>query len=189
MKKLLLHQCCGPCSLFPLKTLKSVGFDVTGFFYNPNIHPISELYKRLENTLVVNNYYRIKSIFDETYGLYDFFQFKNADKKKRCFFCYEIRIKKTAEFAQLNGFDCFTSTLLYSKYQDHDKIVELGYRYSDHFGIEFYYYDFRSGWKEGISLSKELGIYRQQYCGCIYSEEERYKEQLSREVGKKWGSG
>jgi len=93
-EKILLHQCCGPCSLFPIKILKSTGFDVTGFFYNPNIHPIFELYRRLENTLVVNNYYGIKGIFDETYGLYDFFQFKDVEKKKRCFYCYDIRIKK-----------------------------------------------------------------------------------------------
>lgn len=182
--KIVLHQCCGPCSLYPIKVLKEQGYEISGYFYNPNIHPINEFYKRLENTLIVNNYFELTSYYEEVYGLTDFFQFKETEKNIRCSYCYKMRLKKTVEFAKKNNFKYFTSSLLYSKYQNHQEIVNYSYEMSKLYNIEFIYYDFRSGWKEGINLSKELNIYRQQYCGCIYSEEERYKKQLSQQLLK-----
>ncbi|MCA1933002.1 MAG: epoxyqueuosine reductase QueH [Calditerrivibrio sp.] len=182
--KLLLHQCCGPCSLYPIKVLKEQGYEISGYFYNPNIHPVNEFYKRLENTLIVNNYFGLTSYYDETYGLKDFFQFRESDKAIRCLYCYKTRLKKTVEFAKENNFKYFTSSLLYSKYQNHQEITNYCYDLSVEYNIEFLYYDFRVGWKEGINLSKDLNIYRQQYCGCIYSEEERYKKQLSQQLLK-----
>lgn len=184
--KVLLHQCCGPCSLYPLKKLKEQGFDITGFFYNPNIHPYHEFYKRLENTLLVDKYFNIPYIYDETYGLTEFFKFKDVPKNIRCSYCYEVRLEKTALYAKENSFDGFTSTLLYSKYQNHEHIVDISKKLQEKYNIRFIYYDFREGWKEGINMSKELEIYRQQYCGCIYSEIERYQYQLPKQLKEKF---
>lgn len=181
MEKILLHQCCGPCSIYPIKILKEQ-FEITAYFYNPNIHPVLELYTRLENAIKVNKHYNITSKYSEEYGLKDFFQFKDAERKDRCTYCYTIRLKESAKYAKENGFKIYTSSLLYSKYQNHTQIKEIGERFAKEYKISFYYYDFREGWKEGINISKELNIYRQQYCGCIFSEEERYRTQLSKKI-------
>ena len=179
MEKILLHQCCGPCSIYPIKILHNK-FEITGYFYNPNIHPLLEFYTRLENAIKVNDYFGIESRFSKEYGLKDFFQFKNTEKKLRCSYCYTIRLRESARYAKENGFSLFTTSLLYSKYQNHSEIKDLGESFGREFGVEFYYYDFREGWKEGIQISKDLNIYRQQYCGCIYSEEERYRNWFKR---------
>ncbi|MGB9732196.1 MULTISPECIES: epoxyqueuosine reductase QueH [Calditerrivibrio] len=187
MEKILLHQCCGPCSIYPITILEDK-FEITGYFYNPNIHPVLELYTRLENVIKVNNFYNVKSIYNDEYGLRDFFKFKDVEKEKRCSYCYAIRLKNTAKFASENGFRYYTSSLLYSKYQNHAQIRDLGENFGKEFNVEFYYYDFREGWKDGIRISKEMNIYRQQYCGCIFSEEERYMTQLSRKIRTTYNS-
>jgi predicted adenine nucleotide alpha hydrolase (AANH) superfamily ATPase len=178
--KILLHQCCGPCSIFPIEILKNEKFEITGFFYNPNIHPMTEFYKRLETTMILNKNSGINTIVNEEYGLINFTRNVVFREKHRCKYCYSLRIEETAKTAKEKGFDAFTSSLLYSKYQDHDLMIELFKEASEKFEIEFLYRDFRTGWKEGILKSKEMGLYRQQYCGCIYSEEDRYHKQLPR---------
>ncbi|MGA1846640.1 epoxyqueuosine reductase QueH [Deferribacter abyssi] len=182
--KLLLHQCCAPCSIYPLKILKNNHFEIYGFFYNPNIHPVEEFYKRLENVWYFNSIEGIKTIVDETYGLKEFAQNVVYRESKRCNYCYYMRIEKTVKIAKNGNFDAFTTTLLYSKYQNHQLIIDICENLSYKYKIDFFYYDFREGWNEGIEKSKELKLYRQQYCGCIYSEEERYKKQLSRRFNK-----
>ena len=94
--------------------------------------------------------------------------------KARCSYCYFSRLEATAQAAKENDFDYFSSSLLYSKYQDHEMIKRIGMGLAEKYGVPFYYDDFRIGWKEGIKESKEMGLYRQQYCGCIFSEKERY---------------
>ncbi|MEJ2471647.1 MAG: epoxyqueuosine reductase QueH [Desulfuromonadales bacterium] len=97
-----------------------------------------------------------------------------AEPQGRCTYCYQSRLKKTAEYAARNDYDAFTSSLLYSRYQNHALIRKVGEELAQHYGIPFFYDDYRVGWQEGIRVSKEMGLYRQQYCGCIYSEKDRY---------------
>ena len=175
MSSLLLHICCGPCFLYPFKLLKEKKVHFEGFFYNPNIHPSSEYMRRketLKNFAVQND---IKVHF-QPYELDVYFNsIKNL--AVRCFYCYEMRMEKTAKFAVENGFESFSTTLLYSKRQKHEMINEIAKKNAEKYGIKFYYHDFREGWKWGIEESKRLLMYRQNYCGCIFSEKERfYKE-------------
>lgn len=151
-----------------------------GYWFNPNIHPVAEFYKRLETLYKFNNDNDIKTIVDETYGLVDFVRSASFREDQRCRYCYHTRIEAAARIAANGSFDAFTTTLLYSRWQDHDLMKELCEAASAKYSIPFHYEDYREGWQEGINESKELGMYRQQYCGCIYSEEDRYKKQLSK---------
>lgn len=177
--KILMHQCCAPCSFYPVNVLKN-DFDlISGFYYNPNIHPVKEFYLRLESVKYFNELYGLKSIIDEYYGLREFTRNVAYREDNRCLYCYASRIEKTVQTAKKGKFDYFTTTLLYSKMQNHGLISELCESFAAKYSVPFYYYDFREGWKEGIEESKRIGVYRQQYCGCIYSEEDRYYKQLS----------
>ncbi|MGE4317515.1 MAG: epoxyqueuosine reductase QueH [Deferribacterales bacterium] len=177
--KILLHQCCGPCSVYPVRILKGMGHDLGGYWFNPNIHPVTEFYKRLETLTAFDRSENIPLILDETYGLVDFLKNTAQNHTGRCGYCYRIRLEMTAMTAKQHGFDSFTSTLLYSRYQNHDLMVEIANEMASKYNVGFFYHDFREGWKDGIEGSKALGMYRQQYCGCIYSEEDRYLKQLS----------
>lgn len=176
--KILLHTCCGPCTLFPLRQLRSAGHDVTGFFYNHNIHPYQEYARRRDAALQMAEQEVMPLIMRDDYDLEGFLQNVAGDPDSRCSYCYASRLRATAAAAVEGGFDAFSAALLYSRYQKHDEIRALGEQISREFGVRFYYQDFRAGWQEGIRLSKELGLYRQQYCGCIYSEKERYLPKL-----------
>jgi len=151
---------------------------ISAFWFNPNIHPLLEYQKR-RNTLrdfaVKEN---IPLIEKDLYGLEPFLQATLKNIPERCGYCYETRLEATAKTAAERGFDAFTTTLLYSKYQKHELIVDMALQMSARYGVEFYYQDWRSLWQQGIKLSKEAGMYRQPYCGCIFSEEERYHEQI-----------
>lgn len=177
--KILLHQCCGPCSVYPVRVLQEQGHSIMGFWFNPNIHPAAEFYRRLETLKRFNDSKEIKTIIDETYGLTEFVRMAAFREEARCRFCYQMRLEKAAQMAASGKFDAFTSTLLYSKWQDHGLMKEFAELAAKKYNVAFYYQDFREGWQEGINTSKELGMYRQQYCGCIYSEEDRYRKQLS----------
>lgn len=176
--KLLMHICCGPCTIYPLKELRIQGHEVAGVFYNSNIHPYQEYQRRL-NTL---NDYAAKAFLDvfypEEYNLEEFLRHAAFKETERCEYCLQHRLEYTAQMALGGKYDGFTTTLLYSRYQKHDLIREIGEQFGRRLGISFYYQDFRGGWKEGIKISKELGMYRQQYCGCIYSEKERFYKRL-----------
>lgn len=173
--KILLHICCGPCALYPLRTLRKAGHDVTGFFYNPNIHPYQEYARRLEAVREMAAREALSLIVRDDYDLEGFLASVAAAPEKRCSHCYASRLEAAAVAATTGqGFDAFSSSLLYSRYQRHDEIRVLGEQAANNHGTAFYYEDFRPGWQEGIRLSKEMGLYRQQYCGCIYSEKERY---------------
>lgn len=116
----------------------------------------------------------IKLIYEKEYNLEKFLQDIVFREHKRCSICYYKRLDMVAKMAKKGNFDFFSSTLLYSKFQNHQLIREIGSTLSKKNSVDFYYSDFREGWKEGIEKSKELNMYRQQYCGCIYSEEERH---------------
>lgn len=172
--KILSHICCGPCAIYPLKTMRSQGHAVTGFFYRHNIHPYTECQRR-ESTL--RNYATTVSlnvIYQKGYDLEGFMQRTAFRESERCRLCYHDRLQATALVAKRGKFDAFTSTLLYSKFQNHQQVIETGNAVANATGIPFYVEDFRIGWKEGVTASKQLGMYRQAYCGCVYSEKERF---------------
>lgn len=172
--RILLHTCCGPCALYPLRILRTAGHNVTGFFYNHNIHPYQEYVKRRDALLQMAELEALPLIMRDEYEVEKFLANVARQPNQRCSYCYESRLRATAKTAAAEGFDAFSASLLYSRYQKHDEIRGLGQKIGGEYGVAFYYEDFRSGWQEGIKLSKELGLYRQQYCGCIYSEMDRY---------------
>ncbi|MDA8099525.1 MAG: epoxyqueuosine reductase QueH [Nitrospiraceae bacterium] len=172
---MLLHICCAPCAVYPLSRLRAAGFPVQGFFYNPNIHPFLEYRKRLETVREFAGRVSLPLHVRDDYDL-DGFLVRAAGKGAgRCEHCYRMRLAVAASEAKLGGFTLLSTTLLYSKYQKHDLIRGVGEEMCRDQGIELYYEDFRAGWKQGIIESKAMGLYRQQYCGCIYSERERYE--------------
>ncbi|MBN1470392.1 MAG: epoxyqueuosine reductase QueH [Syntrophaceae bacterium] len=173
--KMLMHSCCGPCTIHPLKELRTQGHEVTGVFYNPNIHPYQEYVRRRQ---ALNHYAEqtfLNMMWPEGYPLENFLRAVAGLKDdERCEFCLRDRLTYTAELAINDKYDGFTTTLLYSKFQKHDLIREIGKDLSQKFGIFFHYKDFRTGWEEGVKISRELSMYRQPYCGCIYSEKNIY---------------
>ena len=173
--KLLMHTCCAPCSVYCIDTLKKEGIEPTIYWYNPNIHPYMEYKARRDTLKEYAESLKLKAIFEEDYGLDEFCKNVVGDLQNRCKnYCYPVRLRKTFEYAKANGYDAVTTTLLYSIYQNHDFIKEYMEKLSEEFGIEFLYRDFRVGFREGQNKARELGLYMQKYCGCIFSEEMRY---------------
>lgn len=172
--KLLLHICCAPCAVFPLTVLEAEGISVQGYFYNPNIHPWKEYERRRETLAHYAAGIGLTVIIDERDDWQAFFERTYPWEESRCRSCYEIRLEATARRARALNVDAFSSTLLYSRRQRHEWVKEAGERMGKRWGIPFYYRDFRTGWQEGIRISKACGLYRQSYCGCLFSEKERY---------------
>ena len=171
---ILLHICCANCAIFPVKNLRESGHDVTGYFFNHNIHPYLEYRRRLEAVEQYASVVGLDVVYKDEYRLEEFLSQVASHPADRCTYCYHSRLRQVAEQAALGGYDAFSTILLYSRYQNHELIRKLGEELAAHFGIAFLYEDFRSGWQAGIKTSKEMGLYRQQYCGCIYSEKDRY---------------
>ncbi len=174
--KLLMHTCCAPCSVMCIETLRTEGIEPVLYWYNPNIHPFKE-YKMRKNTL--NEYaasVKAKLIIENEYGLRKFIEGIYPNFDDRCGFCYKIRLEKTAEYAAQNGYDAFTSTLFISPYQNHDLMIEVANKAAEKYNVKFLYKDFRPCFKEGQEKAREMGLYMQKHCGCIFSEEDRYKK-------------
>ena len=182
--RILLHTCCAPCLIYPLKFLKSRSFEVTPYFFNPNIHPYSEYKKRLTSFKEYSSKNSLNSLYEPDLDLSYYFHQIVHNENNRCNICYTLRLKKTVEMATEKGFDCFSSTLLYSKYQKHAAIIEICKNLEKEYNISFFYSDFRKGWQEGIDKSIKENIYRQKYCGCIYSEQERFDNRLKKRLRK-----
>ena len=174
--KLLLHACCGPCACYPTKLLTEQGVDFTLLYYNPNIHPYKEFKHRLSALRELAEKQNYKLIIDKTYPLEECVQGMLQEPVVRCAFCYRMRLRYTAKYAADNGFTAFSTTLLYSPYQKHELIVKAAEAAAEEFGVEFYYQDWRSHYQEGVDISLALGLYRQPYCGCVFSERDRYME-------------
>lgn len=173
-KDILLHQCCGPCSIYPIRELISSGFTPVLFFYNPNIHPIKEFYLRLDNGVKVAEHFGLRYYFDNEYGLKKFLSSLEGNYDDRCSTCYDMRISELCKKAVELRIKYITSSILYSKMQKHQLFVDIATKYAKEHGLEFVYEDFRRGWQNGIDESKQMELYRQNYCGCIFSEEERF---------------
>ena len=173
--KLLLHTCCAPCSVYCIDTLRKEGIEPTLYWYNPNIHPYKEYEARRDCLIEYTKSINVNCIVEDVYGLDEFCKNVANNLDSRCVdYCYPVRMRKTFEYAKEHGYDAVSTTLLYSIYQKHDYIKKLCEDLSKEFGIDFYYEDFRVGFWEGHNKAKEAGLYMQKYCGCIFSEEDRY---------------
>lgn len=184
---LLLHACCGPCSLYPVQWLKEAGWRVTLVYANPNIHPLSEYLRRREALVECAARLEVPVLWrDDLWDVQGWLRHAVAagvdTKPARCLWCYASRLRCVADMAQ--GYDAFSSTLLYSRYQRHEDIARLGAVEGQRVGVPFFYHDFREGWQQGIDMAKEYAIYRQPWCGCVYSEAERYEKKLKK-LGEK----
>ena len=172
---ILLHICCGPCLIYPLKRLNEQGFKVKGFYYNPNIHPVNEYSRRQDAVMVLSKDLQFEVAYPE-YLPSEFSQAIGANLKapERCVNCWRLRLRKTAFYGKENGFEAFTSTLLVSPYQNQELLKQLGAQAAKEVGVDFYYEDFRVGFKQAHEEARNKGIYCQKYCGCSYSELERH---------------
>jgi predicted adenine nucleotide alpha hydrolase (AANH) superfamily ATPase len=157
--------------------MRGKGQEVAGYFFNPNIHPYQEYQKRLEALRQYSENAGLDVIYRDEYLLEEFLENVCGRVNERCQFCYAFRLEAAAREAKGRGFDAFSTTLLQSTHQNHALIKETGERIAQEVGIPFYYEDFRPGWRRGVEVSKLMGLYRQQYCGCIYSERDRYVKQ------------
>jgi epoxyqueuosine reductase len=173
--KILLHICCGPCAIYPLRTLRAEGHEVSGYFFNPNIHPYSEFAKRRDTLAAFAKSASLPLVTDDRYELESFLKGALDYGKDRCLFCYKTRLEQAFIQGVERGVDAVTTTLFYSRYQRHADIVAIASDLSGEYDVPFLYEDFRIGWAEGIAESKQRGMYRQKYCGCLFSEHERYK--------------
>ena len=173
--KLLLHACCAPCSVYCIDSLEKEEIKPDIFWYNPNIHPYKEYEARRNSLIEYTNKLGLKLIVEDEYGLDKFCENVSNSLDTRCIdYCYPIRLRKTFEYAKENRYDSVSTTLLYSIYQNHDFIKEYCEKLSKEYGIDFLYRDFRVGFWEGHKKAKEEELYMQKYCGCIFSEEDRY---------------
>lgn len=170
-----MHICCAPCAIYPLTVLKDMGMETMGFFYRYNIHPFTECLKREETLKQYSDSIDLKVIYQQDYKIEQFLQSIVFREEHRCRYCYHNRLKATAMVARKGKFEAFSTTLLYSKFQNHELIKQTGEAIAQQYHLKFFYHDFREGWKNGIEESKRLEMYRQAYCGCIYSEKDRYR--------------
>lgn len=176
--KILLHTCCGPCSIYPLAQLRRQGHQVSGYFHNPNIHPFREFKKRLAAMREFADRQKLAMVYDGDYGLREYLRRVVNREEERCRICYAMRLAEVARLAEAEGYEAFSTTLLYSRYQNHGEIRRQGEELAAKHNLTFYYEDFRVGWQEGIDQAIAMGLYRQPYCGCIYSEQERYDKKM-----------
>lgn len=171
---ILLHTCCAGCATQVIETLKP-DFDITAYFYNPNIQPKEEYEKRLQDMKKICSIYNIKLIKGE-YEVEKWLDFikgheQDTEGGERCNLCFEFRLDKTAQQAKKLGFKNFTTTLSISPHKNFSKIKDIGFDLEDKYDIIFYSADFKkqNGFKKSVILSKQYNLYRQNYCGCFFS--------------------
>jgi hypothetical protein len=174
MKKLLIHVCCAHCAAYTVKYWRQQGYETSGFWYNPNIHPYTEHQQRLESMKSLAQEIDLPLIIAEGYDVIEYFRHVAGHEDERCRHCFDLRLTRTAANACEKGFDAFTTTLLISPHQKHELIQELGNKVAGEQGVEFFYADLRKRYSDSRHITKPMDLYRQQYCGCIYSEWERY---------------
>lgn len=168
----LLHICCGPCATWTVPYLQSQGATVTGFWYNPNIHPFSEHERRREALESLASQLALPMIWEPGYEVVKFMRAICGHEafRERCMICYRMRLERTAQVATTQGFDYFTTTLLISPYQDLEALQRIGQDIAERYGVAFYGENLRRGFAEHHRLAREYGLYEQRYCGCLYSE-------------------
>ena len=172
--KLLLHTCCAPCSVACVKQLRSEGIEPVAFWYNPNIHPFTEYRERRNCLREYAQSIGLELVEEDEYGLEKFVKAVVVDIENRCSYCYAVRLGQAAKYAADHGFDAFCTTLTVSPYQNTPLIFETGEKLAQVFGVKFAPYDFSPHYREGQEEARALGLYMQKYCGCVFSEEDRY---------------
>ena len=177
--KTLMHICCAPCANRPVDALRQEGVGVTGFWFNPNIHPYTEYQARKQTLEQYAKDVELKLVIGGSYDLRPFVRNVADHIDTRCGYCYRVRLEETARYAAENGFDSFTTSLLISPYQNHEMIAAVGRAMGEKYAVDFLYRDFRPMFRDGQEYAREHGFYMQKYCGCIFSEEERY-------MARKW---
>lgn len=180
--KLLLHACCGPCSSYVLEYLSNF-FEITVYYYNPNIYPEGEYIRRMEEAKKFISVFPTKNKIEFVEENYDPQKYYNSisgleklgERSKRCYKCYEFRMEEAAKYASINNYDYFTTTLSISPYKNAEWINEIGINLENKYNIKYLFSDFKknNGYKRSLELSKEYNLYRQAYCGCVYSKQER----------------
>ena len=180
---ILLHICCAPCLAGTLLELEEAEdkYGIEGLFYNPNIHPLVE-FKNRESSLkeyIAKEHPEIVIHYID-YNPKEYFRAvqDRIEPQDRCYSCWQLRLERTAQFAQENNIPAFTSTLLVSPYQSQEKLKELGEKAAQKYGVKFIYRNFRRFYSRGRKIAKELNLYRQNYCGCLFSEWERYEKKI-----------
>ena len=176
MKKVLLHACCAHCAAYTAEHWRREGYEVTAFWYNPNIHPYSEHQHRLESMERLAQEIDLPLIIAEGYDMPEYFRRVAGKESQRCQLCFDLRLAVTAETAREKGFDAFSTTLLISPHQQHETLLKTGNQIAEDKEIEFLYADLRKRYSDSRHITKPMDLYRQQYCGCIYSEWERYTD-------------
>ena len=174
MKSVLIHGCCAHCAAYTVNHWRGQGYEVSVFWYNPNIHPYQEHQQRLEAMKALSQEMDFPLHISDGYDLIEYFRQVAGHEAERCQHCFRLRLSKTAEAARQMGVGAFTTTLLISPHQKHELIRKTGNKLAEEMGIEFLYADIRKRYSESRHLTKPLDLYRQQYCGCLYSEWERY---------------
>ena len=174
--KTLMHICCAPCANRPIESLRQEGIELAGFWYNPNIHPYTEYRSR---KTCLEDYAReisLPLVVVNDYGLRQFVQHVADNIDGRCAYCYRVRMEETARYAAEHGYDQFTSTLFVSPYQNHELMRQICEQMAEKYGVKYLHRDFSPRFREGQDKARELGLYMQNYCGCVFSEEDRYRK-------------
>ena len=174
MKSVLVHVCCAHCAAYTVKYWREQGYEVSALWYNPNIHPYTEHQNRLEAMKTLAQKMDLPLTISEGYDMIEYFRRVAGHESERCRHCFRLRLSKTAETARQMKSGAFTTTLLISPHQKHELLREIGEELTREEDIEFLYADLRKRYSDSRHLTKPLDIYRQQYCGCIYSEWERH---------------
>ena len=176
MKSILIHCCCAHCAAYTINYWRQQGYEVSALWYNPNVHPYLEHQHRLEAMKSLAQEVNLPLIVTDGYDMIEYFRRVAGHEPERCRRCFDLRLSKTADTARQRGFDAFTTTLLISPHQKHDLLRETGNKLAEERGVEFLYADLRKRYSDSRHLTKPLDLHRQQYCGCVYSEWERYAD-------------
>jgi predicted adenine nucleotide alpha hydrolase (AANH) superfamily ATPase len=177
MKKVLVHICCAHCAAYTVEYWRQQEYEVDGYWYNPNIHPFTEHQARLASVRELSQKLHFPLIEEDGYEMPEYFRQITGHEDDRCRYCFDMRLRSTAAAAKKNSYDAFTSTLLISPHQEHEILREIGQKVSRETGVEFLYADLRKRYSDSRHITKPMELYRQQYCGCLYSEWERYRGQ------------
>jgi hypothetical protein len=173
----LVHACCAHCTAYTVEHWRKEGFSVTALWYNPNIHPFTEHNLRLEAMKSLSQSMNFPLVVTPGYDFKEYFRRVVSHEDNRCGYCFELRLTQAAQKAKELGLEAFTSSLLISPHQKHDLAREIGERVESETGVKFLYADLRKRYSDSRHITRPMELYRQQYCGCIYSEYERYSEE------------
>lgn len=180
MRPLLLHVCCGPCAIMPVMRLREAGYEPLLWFMNPNIQPLAEYLRRREAAGQCAEKLGARIIYEDDWDIAAWLSRRTSASGERCLGCVEERVAAVYRKAAALGIEAFSTSLLYSKYQPHEHIASIAQTLAARGGAAFVYRDFRTDWREGIERARAWELYRQPYCGCVFSEAERYAKKLAK---------